>query len=446
MKKMKTRKKMIAMVEIAIVLCSVFLVALPAITADQNTQKISASTITTASEDDYVLGIYGNANEDDIIDMRDLTYVKLIFFGKKSETELADAKYDGKINPLDFIQIKLIIVGKEKELTLVDSLDRIVTVKKPVKRAVLGMRNFLELLRTIQVKKDQIVGISVGSRPDYNELFLSEYIDLPIVGSSTWNLDLEAILNLYPDAVFIHRDPQLDATNEVLESAGVPVLRFYGGTYLKDIEKEMKTVGYIFDKEEEAEEFIDWYENLINSIKGRVDGIPEEDRPKVYYESSHKHYYGLNENMAHVEITGGKNIFPDGLDIDPEAVVAQDPDIIVIAAGCSGGYFLDADDTAELKEIRDEMMNRPELQSVAAVKNERVYVINGYMLSGFGCSSGRGFLQIPYNAKWFHPELFEDLDPKAIHQEYLTKFRGLGIDLDKKGVFVYHPELHPHGS
>jgi CO dehydrogenase/acetyl-CoA synthase epsilon subunit len=70
---MKTKTKMIDLVEIAIVLCSVFLVAtLPAIAAqDQNQgmQKISVSAITTASEDDFVLGIYGNANEDDTIDM-----------------------------------------------------------------------------------------------------------------------------------------------------------------------------------------------------------------------------------------------------------------------------------------------------------------------------------------------------------------------------------------
>ncbi|MCK4347082.1 MAG: hypothetical protein KAW47_00550, partial [Thermoplasmatales archaeon] len=87
-KKMKT--KTLALAEIAIVLCSVFLVALPAIAAEQTTKEVSASAnaITTASEDDFVLGVYGNANEDDTIDMRDLTYVKLIFFGKKPETEL----------------------------------------------------------------------------------------------------------------------------------------------------------------------------------------------------------------------------------------------------------------------------------------------------------------------------------------------------------------------
>ena len=61
------KAKTIALVGIAVVLCSVLLVAtLPAtaIAAEQTTQKVSASTITAASEDDYVLDIYGNANED----------------------------------------------------------------------------------------------------------------------------------------------------------------------------------------------------------------------------------------------------------------------------------------------------------------------------------------------------------------------------------------------
>ena len=112
---------MMTSLEIAIVLCSVLLVALPV-------------TTIAAEQDDYILGVYGNANEDDTIDMRDLTYVKLIFFGKKPETELADAKYDGKINPLDFIPIKLIIVGKENEVTVVDTVGRDVTIAKPLLR------------------------------------------------------------------------------------------------------------------------------------------------------------------------------------------------------------------------------------------------------------------------------------------------------------------------
>jgi len=65
---MKT--KILVIVEIAIVLCSsVFLITPLVIAAEQTqtTQKVNAFEVTKASEDDFVLGIYGNANEDNTI-------------------------------------------------------------------------------------------------------------------------------------------------------------------------------------------------------------------------------------------------------------------------------------------------------------------------------------------------------------------------------------------
>ena len=201
--KMKTKTKILAVVEIAIVLCSVFLVAIPAIATDQNqtTQKVSANTITTTSEDDYVLGIYGNANEDDTIDMRDLTYVKLIFFGKKPETELADAKYDGEINPLDFIQIKLIIVGKEKELTFIDFCEKSVSVKKPVRSIVVLSDSTADAIRVLGAE-DKVVGIGSGLANE--NILLPVMSKLPTVGGGSQRgtaPDYEAILNLKPDII-----------------------------------------------------------------------------------------------------------------------------------------------------------------------------------------------------------------------------------------------------
>ncbi len=42
-------------------------------------------------------------------------------------------------------------------------------------------------------------------------------------------------------------------------------------------------------------------------------------------------------------------------------------------------------------------------------------------------------------AKWLYPDLFEDLDPEAFHQEYLTEYQRLDYDLSEHGVFVYPP-------
>ncbi len=38
-----------------------------------------------------------------------------------------------------------------------------------------------------------------------------------------------------------------------------------------------------------------------------------------------------------------------------------------------------------------------------------------------------------YFAKWFHPDLFEDIDPEAVHREMLQKF----FDVELEGVYVY---------
>ena len=399
---------------------------------------------------DYTLGVFGNANEDDTVNMQDVTYTELIILEYRDKTELADAKYDGDIDILDMTQIALIILGREKELTLVDSADRVVTVKKPLNRIVTCNRHFLEMFQALKVPKDKVVGVPDGiKRPGYDILY-PEFQDVPIVaggynpGSAP---DCEAIIGLYPDVVLLYAAyTGSDAAADLLESAGVTVVRLnFNRPHIPNMfQEEVKKLGYVFGKEAEAEELLDFYEVCQNSIKETVEGISEEDKPKVYAESWNS--YVTTERYARIEIAGGRNIFPGmsyeaSISVDPEEVVSQNPDIIVKMATAEGvaGYELDVADTVGMAEIREEIMSRPELQNVNAVKNGKVYVISGYIMAAGPRSGCRYFVQDAYDAKWFHPELFEDLDPKAIHQEYLTEFQGLDIDLDEKGVFMYPP-------
>ena len=436
---MKTKNKVVVLVQIAIVLCSVFLVAtLPAAAITNYESEIT--NYEEAAQEDETLDIYGNANEDDTIDMRDLTYVKLIFFGKKPETELADAKYDGKINPLDFIQIKLIIVEKEKELTLVDSADRIVTVKKPVERVVTFNHGMFVTMRSIKAV-DKVVGVCQNLVRHYGALF-PEIKDYPTAG---WfrKPDYEAVLNLNPDVVFLGGKDLIFGGNEEIIAKfeqvdpGITIICFdcdNPSYYMNEVRK----TGYIFERREEAGEFIAFYEKYTNKIRERVDELSEADKPKVYFELPHADYQTVGAGTSchnMIVYTGGDNIFSDlsgAVDIDPEVVVKRDPEIIV-KGGKSPGYNLDK--PSILIKTRNAIMNRPELEKVAAVKNERVYIFP----YGFICTPTHFICQI-YLAKWFHPKLFEDLDPKAIHQEYLTQFLEADYDLDERGVFVY-PEV-----
>jgi len=54
----------------------------------------------------------GDANGDGTVDMRDVTYIELVIFGKKPDTGLADVNGDGKVSMLDVGQTKSIVLGK----------------------------------------------------------------------------------------------------------------------------------------------------------------------------------------------------------------------------------------------------------------------------------------------------------------------------------------------
>ena len=419
-------KKRFALLEMAIVLCSVFLVALP------------VTGIAADSEDDFILEIYGNANEDDTIDMQDYTYTARIICWLEDETTFADANYDGRISVADMTQIGLIILGRESELTLIDSGDKIVTVKKPVERIVEMNYYALETMRSLGVEKDRIVGVSdfvIGGSS-----FFPEFSDYPCIGGLT-SPDLEKVLELEPDAVFVIAY-WVDACDDIQEKLGadpsIAVLRFNFFDAADILTEEIIKLGYILGKREEADEYIELYEGMLDTIKERVEDIPEGERQKVYFEGLTPYSTGGQESTQDqvIVLAGGINIFSDLTgylyEVDPEIVVISNPDVIVKLTypGLEGGY--EVDDPTKAKELRDEIMGRPELAEVPAVKNERVYVMSWeifYAINNFVC--------VGYMAKWSYPDFCEDLDPQAMHQEYLDRFQRIGYDLDEHGVFVY---------
>ena len=152
-----------------------------------------------AAASDYTLGIFGNANEDDTVNMQDVTYTELIILERRDRTELSDAKYDGKINMQDVTQIELVILGKEKELTLLDFTDRIVTVKKPVERVIVGDKN--TTLVFIEYYWDRVVGRSDVELVEY----LHGYYNLPVCcsGEDEYEVYSDPVSESEPDLLVV---------------------------------------------------------------------------------------------------------------------------------------------------------------------------------------------------------------------------------------------------
>ena len=440
---MKTKTKTIAVVEMAIVLCSMFLVALPGIAADPTTQKVGASAIgMAASEDDFTLDIYGNANEDDTIDMRDTTYIKLAIFGKKPKTDLADANYDGKVSMLDVGQTKLIILGKEKKLWYINRLGESRSVGKPVERIIPMYPAHVDAVRILGAR-DRVVGIAhmYETMTEHGAAYYPYLSKLPYVGGYG-DIDIEAIIDLEPDAVIGSGRGLEVYLEDKLKGTGIDVagMKSVGPGCMFDY---IMTLGYILDEEENAREFLEWHDKIVDMIEERVSGIPEDEKQRVFWirgsrfigKSSLGSWAGgvtdLSEMVGAINIVVAAGIFEGSPTVEWEWVLSQNPDVIINHGGVGEGYR--TDDVSVIKAKYDAMMEMPGIENIAAGKNDRVFVID--MLA-----RGPGyFITVPYTAKWLYPELFADLDPQEVHQEYLDRFLRLDFDVKEHGVFVYPP-------
>ena len=386
------------------------------------------------------LGIYGNANMDGTVDEKDIDYLKSVISGTNPATNLSDANYDGKIDDKDLEQIENIIGRKQTKLVLLDSQGSVVTVKTPVESIIAVNRNAAEALRTIKAA-DKIIGVSDTALNDRS--YFPEFHNVLNVGSGK-TPDFEKIIEQKPDLVVYYGTQwktDYETLNDTLKKADpdISVIGldcFKPETYVEDITK----LGYIVGKVEEANEFTDWYNEKMDKIAEIVKDIPQEAKPRVY-EGGRSELYktGGSGTSSHnaIVMAGGENIFGDtdgDVNVDPEALVQRDPQFIVWKISNIGGYSLEKDNFSEFIEKKNEILDHSELANVSAIRSDNVYIQSADIFFG-----GRYFLSVIYMAKWFHPDLFKDLDPEAIHQEYLTRFQNLDYDLDKNGVFVYPP-------
>lgn len=385
-----------------------------------------------AAASDNTLGIFGNANEDSTINPDDVEYTRNIILGLNDQTELADAKYDNEINILDVTQIELIVLGREKEITILDSLDRIVTVNKPIER-VIALGNY----RTEGVKiigaTDKIVGIDTTLESSSH--YFSELLDRPFVGS--WmKPDHEAIISLYPDIVITSANPKrLSEIEEKLQPAGITVigLDFYRTNLVKS---EVEKLGYILDKRDKAKEYIDWRENYENQINYLVDKLPEDDKPRVFMEwgsDEPASAYGKGSSGDTLcNVAGGRNVcaeLPEHSKVDHEWVLKENPDMMIKYVSLSKKWgWNDTEEPAEL--ISDVIENRPGWDKTDAVKCDRFYVISSEITRG--CDD---MFAITYMAKWFYPEL--DIDPEDVYREYLERF--MDVEYPEDLIFAYPP-------
>lgn len=274
---------------------------------------------------------------------------------------------------------------------------------------------------------DRIVG-----RDDHST-FPPTLNDKPALGSSIKKtINVELVLDLHPDVVVTggHISPKI---LEKIRSSGTPVVSVGTSCELESLIKNILILSEMMGAEKTADELIEFLKGYANLIRKRTNGLDPKDRPRVYHECAFSRYKTTatctSANEC-IDLAGGANIAkdePPGKSVvSGKWVDANNPDIIISQVSTKSPATVKT-----LSDKRDEILSRQELKDTNAVRDGRVYVSHlsvrrGPRLVGY----------LLYLAKWFHPELFEDIDPAAVKRDLLQKFYGLDVD----GTWAY-PEM-----
>lgn len=381
---------------------------------------------------DFSLMIYGNANEDDCIDEKDIECVEAIINGTIKDNDLADANYDGQINQEDIAQIKDIMKAEEPNIIIKDTANRTVSIKMPVEKVIVPSGLTAEAFKVLKAT-DKIAGVSNAIHE--KTYFFPELSDRPSVGD--WRIeDYEAAISLDPDLVISYEKwPPISEAEKNFAKMEIPVavLEFTDPDLMTE---ELVKLSYILGTNGNEDQYISWRSRYEKQITDFMADLKADEIPKVFLETSFKGpndvgTYGEGAKGSKVlELAGGRNIAGNLTEayphVDSEWILKENPDVVIKYAYSSDVQW-GWNNTKTPETMTEEILNRDSWKSIDAVRNKRVYLVSNELMTGL--DSVVGYL---YWVKLLHPEFPEN--PKKAYEEYVSDF--LGIDYPDL-IFVY---------
>lgn len=341
-------------------------------------------------------------------------------------------------------------------MEVTDLKGRTVTLDQPAERALLGEGRFLIALGLLTedpvARTAGMLGEFQRFDPDGYGRFAAAFPalrDIPTFGQTTSeSVSLEKALALKPDAAFFglsgHGPNQRSqVVIDALTESGVPVLFIdFRDNPLENTAKSMEIIGKVLGLEAEAEDFNRFYNAEIGRVSDRMKEF-SGPRPSVFLEVRAGLGSGCCFTIARgmlatlIEAAGGRNIAADVIPgaagpLNLEYVIESNPDLYIGTAVGSlkrgvqpGGPIIlgagvDADTAA--KSLTGAVA-RPGIASLPAVKANRVYGIWHHFYN-----SPLNVYALQVFAKWFHPDLFPDLDPEATKAALLGRLKPAEMD------------------
>src|SRR6056297_346440 len=292
---------------------------------------------------------------------------------------------------------------EESEDTVIDFAGRLVEIPEEID-SIAALYTVVGHVIIMLDEGDKITASSNGLKRDKLILNMEPHIEDIYLPKSGGVVNIEELLNSEPDMIFVDipiywNKDELDK----IEKLGVPyyVLEFNSMEEQKDL---VRDVGKILNRKEEADEYIDLYDEIIELTQKTVENIPEDERIRVYHsinEAVRTSAEGTITNQW-LEMSGLVNVAQeDDLRQDEdkyltslEDILKWNPEVILTNEPATYDYI----------KVQDNF------QSLDAVINDKVHLLPTG-ISRWGHSTS---IETPLAMLWvlknIYPEYSEDVD------------------------------------
>lgn len=330
-------------------------------------------------------------------------------------------------------------VEAQQPIHVTDIAGRDVTLAGPAKRILLGQGRHLPALALIHPDP---VSLLVGWQGDMRRTDAPTYAlyrdkfpaldSLPIVGEGNpESFSIEKALALKPDVAVLslyvagmrHGSTAPSSIVQRFEAAGIPVVivDFFANP-LRDTVPSIRILGKITGREQAADELVNFYQKHVAYLKETI-AANHPELPTVFmhaHAGGNECCYSSGKGTFDdfISLAGGRNIAAGVIpgstgEISLEFLIAKNPDVYVATGGAhlarSGGFVLGTGvDAAAARTRLKELISRPGLSGLSAVTSGRAHGL-WHMFN----DTPAHVVALEWLAKWFHPQLFKDLDPAA---------------------------------
>lgn len=258
---------------------------------------------------------------------------------------------------------------------------------------------------------------------------------LPKTPSSAADFDVEAVLAAGPNvAVVSLGSGPTDAQVSQLEAAGVTVafIDFFTHPF-ENQARSLSLLGRLVGREEQASTYNAFRAERLKVISDRVATLTDAQKPTVFLEAHAGNgpdccnSVGRGNVGDYIAFVGGRNIGADVLNtasgkLNLEYVIDRDPTIYIATGGPhlerAGGFVVGPQySTEQSRASLRRVAARRGIANLTAVSAGRTHGLSHQLLN-----SPIDIVATEVLAKWIHPELFADLNPRATLDQINTRF------------------------